>query len=76
MLIPGDLARIPSPLLRARLLSHLLDEPRGDEAALGEMMAGALTQLIAAGCSVTEIAADLGLDERRVRRLVTRVTAA
>lgn len=72
MLIATDLARIPSPLLRARLVSHLLDEPRTDDAALTAIIAGAVGELIAHGQSVSDIAAEIDLDEGRLRRLVTR----
>ena len=76
MLIPADLRRIPSPLLRARLVSHLLDQPSPDTAELAAIIAGAIGELMADGQSVTDIASEIDLDERRVRRLVTRPVAA
>lgn len=68
MLIPQDITRLQSPMLRARLTAHLLDEPRPDQAALQRIFDDALAELLALGFTVTEIAAGTFLEERDVRR--------
>jgi hypothetical protein len=73
VLIPQDLVRIKSAMLRARLTAHLLDEPRPDQAQLQEIFDQALLELIEGGFTVAEIATGTFLDEREVRRrLLTR----
>jgi hypothetical protein len=76
MLIPADLARIRSPLLRARLTLHLLDEPRPDHDELEALVRGALAELLDAGFTVTEIAAGTFTDEAQVRGLLLRIVPA
>lgn len=73
MLIPRDIVRLGSPMLRARLTAHLLDEPRPDQAELQAIFDGALAELLAAGFTVTEIAAGTFLEEREIRRRLMRV---
>jgi hypothetical protein len=76
MLIPADLRRIPSPLLRARLAAWVLDLQRPDNDECTAVMAEAVTELIASGASVADVAATTGVGERRLRRLLTRPLAA
>lgn len=73
MLIPQDIARLQSPMLRARLTAHLLDEPRPDQAELQDIFDNALAELIAGGFTVTEIAAGTFLEEREIRRRLLTV---
>ncbi len=68
MLIPQDIARLHSPMLRARLTAHLLDEPRPDQEQLQRIFDQALIELLDTGFTVTEIAAGTFLEERDVRR--------
>lgn len=75
MLIPQDIVRLRSPMLRARLTAHLLDEPRPDQAELQAIFDGALAELLAEGFTVAEIAAGTFLDERDIRRRLLRVSA-
>lgn len=75
MLIPSDLRRIPSPLLRARLVGHLLDEPR-PSSELRDIMVQAVEELLRSGRSIGDIAEATAIDERVLRRLVTRAVAA
>jgi hypothetical protein len=63
-------------MLRARLAAYVLDEPRPDTAECTAVMAAAVAELLADGASVADIAAATGVAERRLRRLVTRPTAA
>jgi hypothetical protein len=76
MLVPADLTRVRSPMLRARLTAHLLDEPRSDQAALQHIFDDALLELLGDGFTVAEIANATFLDEHEVRRrLLTRSAA-
>lgn len=68
MLIPHDIERLASPMLRARLTAHLLDEPRPDQAQLQAIFDQALAELVESGFTVAEIAAGTFLDEREIRR--------
>ena len=72
MLIPVDLRRIRSPLLRARLTLHLLDEPRPDHDELEELVRDALAELVGNGHTVTEIAAGTFASEAQIRSLLLR----
>lgn len=73
MLVPDDLTRLRSPMLRARLTAHLLDEPRPDQAELQKIFGTAVAELLAAGFTVAEIAAGTFTEERDIRRhLLTR----
>ncbi|MFL6140193.1 MAG: hypothetical protein ACJ74O_20660 [Frankiaceae bacterium] len=76
MLVPADLRRIPSPMLRARLAAFVLDQPRPDTEECTAVMAAAVAELLAGGASVADISAGTGVAERRLRRLVTRPIAA
>ena len=76
MLIPQDIARIQSPMLRARLTAHLLDEPRPDQAQLQNIFDTALAELVAQGFTVTEIANGTFLEERDIRRRLLSVQKA
>jgi hypothetical protein len=76
MLIPADLRRIPSAALRARLAAWVLDEPRADGAECATIMAQAVAEMLATGASVADIADITGVDEHRLRRLVTKPLAA
>jgi hypothetical protein len=76
VLIPQDIARVASPMLRARLTAHLLDEPRADGQQLQQLFDDAVDELLGSGFSVTEIAAGTFLEERELRRrLLTRGSA-
>jgi hypothetical protein len=75
VLIPADLRRVRSPLLRARLTLHLLDEPRPDHDQLVEIVRGALAELVDAGYTITEIAADTFTEEAQIRSLLLRVVS-
>lgn len=72
VLIPADLSRVASPMLRARLTAHLLDEPRPDRGEIQAIFDGAVDELLADGMSVAEIAAGACLEERELRRLLLR----
>lgn len=74
MLIPKDLSRIQSPLLRARLTIHLLDEPREDGDELKEIVVDALDELVEAGFTVEEIASGTFSEESYIRRLLVRAS--
>lgn len=76
MLIPTDLRRIPSPMLRARLAAYVLDQPRPDTADCAAVMAEAVEELLRSGASVSDVAAVTGVAERRLRRLITKPLAA
>jgi len=73
VLIPQDIARLESPMLRARLTAHLLDEPRPDQSQLQEIFDHTLAELIAAGFTVAEIATGTFLEEREIRRRLLTV---
>lgn len=75
MLIPTDLRRIPSPLLRARLTIHLLDEPRRDGAVLEQIVLEALHELIGSGFTVDEIASGTFTEPADIRRLLLRAVS-
>jgi hypothetical protein len=71
VLIPRDLRYVSSPLLRARLTIHLLDEPRPDSAELLEIVRSALRELSDNGFTVQEIAAGTFCEVGRIQRLLT-----
>lgn len=68
VLIPYDIVRLKSPMLRARLTAHLLDEPGPDRAELQRIFDQAVDELLRDGFSVADIAAGTFLEEREVRR--------
>lgn len=70
MLTPGDLRRLPSPLLRARLTAHLLDEDGPNRAEFEDIFRTAVGELMAAGFGVHEIASGTFMDETELRRWV------
>jgi hypothetical protein len=72
VLIPQDLSRLHSPMLRARLTAHLLDEPRPDREEIRAIFNAAVDELLADGLSVSDIAGGVFLEEREVRRLLLR----
>lgn len=76
MLTPGDLRRLPNPLLRARFTAHLLDEPGPNQDEFEAIFRTAVEELMAAGFGVAEIAAGTFMEERELRRrLLCRLDA-